>query len=316
MVAGALGNTTFTNITANDNGLVGAVAGAIGDASLTSVMTEGNDGLGAAAIALGDASLNGVIANENDLLGAAALAFGDASLIDVTANGNGFVGVVAVSLGGVPILDLLLGEGGLLEGVVGPASIPYVDFAEIDLEEAMETPGDSMLYGVTANGNGLIGGLAVAGGDVSVSDSSFNENGLLGLGAASLFDGDVTVFRITALGNDGIGVAMGSASLPFAVTTLRLAPEAYVGPSLTAEVLLACSTVTGNANEGLAAGSDMTIAGNDLSGNGGGPYQAYFGATVAEDSSVDCAGFENALSDYMAKRHAYVHSLLKRAAAT
>ena len=294
IAAGGMGDITLNGLLADDNGLLGVAAGAIGDVSLTDVSADGNEFLGVAAIGLGDVTLNQISANENYGIGVAAAALGNTALNDVTANDNG-VGVVAVSLGGLPLMDIFGLALGLFTG--GDEGFDLYLPGEIEdlLDAAAATPANTTLNGVTANGNELAGALVAAGGDVFVSNSQFNENGMLGLGAASLMDGNVDIYNVTATGNEGMGVAAASLSL-------QLGEGLSIEPSATGTVSIACSVITGNGSEGLAAGSNTFISGNDFSGNLGGEYVSYFGAVVAEGPAADCVTGEQGLSDYMRRR--------------
>jgi hypothetical protein len=294
IAVGGMGDTTLNGVHADDNGLLGVAAGAIGDVSLTDVSADGNEFLGVAAIGLGDVTLNQITANENYGIGVAAAALGNTALNDVTANENG-VGVVAVSLGGLPLMDIFELALGLFTGGDGGFDLYLPGDIEDLLDAAAETPATTTLNGVSANDNGLAGALVATGGNVFVSNSQFNENGMLGLGAVSLLDGDVEIFNVTAIGNEGMGVAAASLSL-------ELGEGFSIQPSTTGAVSIACSVITGNGWEGLAAGSNTFIASNDLSGNLGGEYQSYFGAVVAEGPAVDCGTGEQELSDYMRRR--------------
>ncbi len=318
-VAGAMENAAFSGIETSENGLAGLAAGAIGDLTLVDVVADGNSLVGVVSLALGDASLSGIDANENDYVGVATISLGDTSLTDVNANENG-VGVVAASLGGLPLMDIIDFAFGMLTGNELSEELWLPEEVEDRLIEAEAIPGTTTLSGVTADNNeyagvvagamgdttltnvyarnnGYVGGVAVSGANVLVADSEFSGNGVLGLGAVSLLDGDVTVYRIFATGNDGIGVAIGS-------MTTELFPDPSINPSATGGGQLICSVVTGNSLEGLAAGSNVLISGNDLSENGGGEYQEYLGGIVTEGSAADCTTALRQLSDYMAKRKA------------
>ncbi len=289
-----------------------------GEVTLNRVIADNNDVIGGLAFSGGNVFVENSEFSGNETLGLVALGLGNTSLAGVTANENS-VGVVAASLGGLPLGGILgLGQA-LLSGGFG-GGVVLLPGLGIDPDLTLPgTPGTTSLAGVTADNNeyvgvlagalgdtsftnvyarnnGLVGGLAVSGGDLFVGDSDFSSNGFLGLGAVSLLDGDVTIFRILANGNDGVGVALGS-------MTTQLFPEPAINPSTTGSVQLMCSVVTGNTLEGLAAGSNTVISSNDLSGNGGGEYQEYFGATVTEGPLVDCEAL-NEWSDYMANRRA------------
>ncbi len=320
VVVGAMGNTTLSDVTADENGYVGAAAGSVGNLNLVRINTDTNEGVGLIALALGDATLSEIDANQNPFVGVVTLSLGETSLSNVTANENG-VGVVAVSLGGLPILDLLeMGIGYFTGGQGYPGEIVLPDEVMAQLEAAEETPGNTMLSNVIADGNewagvvagafgstslsdvyaddnGYVGGVAISGSNVFVGDSTFNSNGYLGLGALSLLDGNVEVLRILAMDNDGVGVAIGSLTLdPFNYP--------YIEPSTTGSATLTCSIVTGNSDYGLLGLSNIVIAGNDLSGNGLGEYVELLG-TVSEGTAGDCSNLA-ALSDYMAKRRASI----------
>jgi hypothetical protein len=83
---------------------------------------------------------------------------------------------------------------------------------------------------------------------------------------------------------------------------LQLGEGLSIEPSTTGTVSIACSVLSGNGAEGLAAGSNTFISGNDLSGNLGGEYVSYFGAVVAEGPDVGCGATEQERSDYMMRR--------------
>jgi len=135
---------------------------------------------------------------------------------------------------------------------------------------------------------------------VNVSDSIFSDNGYLGLAAVSLLDGNVDVFGVTAQGNDGLGVMMGSMSLDLSISPFNI----NVAPSETGTSTLACSMLTGNAAYGLGAMSNTVISGNDLYGNGMGEYATEFGALITEGAPVNCQPGGGGPSDYMMKRRA------------
>ena len=168
---------------------------------------------------------------------------------------------------------------------------------------------------MNASGNGLIGGAAVAPGDVYVGNSIFSENGFLGLAAISLEDGNVTVYKVYALDNGvdvdlpligsvpfgsmgmGLGVLMGSLTVDLEPLDEWFIAGPYVPffptiqPSETGGSNLICSVATGNSGYGLGAISNTLVSSSVLSPNGLG-NSTDMGGEVTVGPDVNCEACE------------------------
>jgi hypothetical protein len=222
LVTDSAGNTTLTNVQADNNGLNGAqITGSdedgTGDVTVTGGSFSNNDnGSGLDVLSDGSLTLTNVIADYNNV-GALLDVFGDITLSGGSYNYNDFDGIEAWSAGNISLSDvdasLNTELGAYLDATYGSGSVTVDNFStftgngEMGLL-ALTADGDITLQDVTVDGldTTWLGAWLKSfdGGDILVQDSTFTQ--MTDVGLLVVTGGLVTLDNVTATDNGGNGV--------------------------------------------------------------------------------------------------------------
>lgn len=229
---GSGGNITLDNVTASLNGINGAYLVAVNDGAIdvsNNSTFNGNADVGVVAATGGNITLNNVIANDNGVKGAYLQAYdtGTVTVSNSTFNGNDLYGIYAHSVDGDIVLNSVTASYNGVKGVYLVASCICLGNIFINDSTFVEN-GSLGIYAVTNSGNITLDNVTVTGddgvattpddnltdlgallitengGNVFVSDSTFELN--TGTGLVIVSSGQVDLVNVTASENGQNGV--------------------------------------------------------------------------------------------------------------
>ncbi|MFZ5821614.1 MAG: hypothetical protein ACOYYJ_17085 [Chloroflexota bacterium] len=300
------GNINMRNVTANGNGLVdedggwGIEADAGGSLSANSITTNDNN-MGAYFGATGDVSLSNLIANNNQWLGVAA----DSNGHQVTVSGtNSFDGNRGDSLymvmrngGNIYVQNInVANSGGVhLETWNGAVTLTGTNIFTNNTMQGhvvyINATGDVLVEGVSSNGGGAIGNasgaLIITPGNITVSNSSFQNNIGYGLEAGYQAYNDTPAITPASLTMNNVTFANN------ALGDCRIIGEGVVSSNPFHECAreAAIEIENGSANENPAGGQQVQQPGLGL------PLQQIDMGSLAAGTPValDCGQYSGAL---------------------